>query len=73
MNNFFDEIMNMVSSEPFKPHAFYNKDGDMMEVYFKNDSCYTKTLNGDIEVHLSQENDEVVGLNILNVKKLMNL
>jgi len=65
------EYINNYKPKPFVPYAFYNADMDAIEAYFKNDSCYTKTLNNSIELHLSHDNDEIVGINILNIKKLI--
>jgi hydroxymethylglutaryl-CoA reductase len=44
---------------------------DSIEAYFKDEACYTKTLNNNIELHISFETGEVVGMNILNVQQLI--
>lgn len=68
---FLEEMMKLVPSGQFTPYAYYNEDMDAIEVYFKDESCYTKTLNNMVELHLSFENEEVVGVNILGIKKLI--
>lgn len=57
--------------EKFEPYAYYDEERDSIEVYFKDESCYAKPLNDQLELHLSFENEEVIGVNILNVKKLL--
>jgi len=70
-SQFLDEMLRLVPSVQFQPYAFYNEDMDAIETYFKDESCYTKTLNNNIELHISFETGEVVGMNILNVQKLI--
>jgi hypothetical protein len=70
-SQFLDEMLRLVPSGSFVPYAFYNEDMDSIDVYFKNDSCYTQPLNEAMNLHLSHDKDEVVGLTILNVKKLL--
>ena len=72
---FLDEMIKLAEdckkSGGFQPYAYYNEDMDAIECYFKDESCYTKTLNNMVELHLSFDNDEVVGVNILGIKKLI--
>jgi hypothetical protein len=58
-------------TEKFEPYAYYNEDTGSIEVYFKDESCYAKPLNDQLELHLSFDKEEVVGVNILNIKKLL--
>jgi hypothetical protein len=58
-------------TEKFEPYCYYNKETDSIEVYFKDESCYAKPLNDQLDLHLSFDNEEVVGVNILNVKRLL--
>jgi len=57
--------------KPFKPCAFYNKHGDQIECFIKNDEYYAKWLNPSVTVYLSMETDEVVGFVVENVKRLI--
>lgn len=68
---FLEEMIKLVPSGQFTPYAYYNEDMDAIEVYFKDASCYTKTLNNMVELHLSFDTEEVVGVNILGIKKLI--
>ena len=70
-SQFLDEMLRLLPSVQFQPYAFYNEDMDAIETYFKDESCYTKTLNNNIELHISFNTGEVVGMNILNVQKLI--
>lgn len=74
-SEFLDEMIKLAQdckdSGGFQPYAYYNEDMDAIETYFKDESCYTKTLNNMVELHLSFDNDEVVGVNILGIKKLI--
>ena len=54
----------------FVPYAFYNKHTDCIEVYFKDESTYTNPLNENVALYRSQENNEVVGVKILNARRL---
>lgn len=68
---FLEEMVKLVPSGQFTPYAYYNEDMDAIECYFKNESCYAKTLNNMVELHLSFDTEEVVGVNILGIKKLI--
>jgi hypothetical protein len=56
----------------FVPYSYYNQDLDKVSVYFKDEDCYVQTVNEDMELHISFDSKEVVGLNFLNVKQLTN-
>lgn len=74
-SQFLDEILKLAEtyggSGCFQPYAYYNEGMDSIEAYFKDEACYTKTLNNNIELHISFETGEVVGINVLNVQKLI--
>lgn len=70
-DEFLKEMIKLVPSGQFTPYAYYNKDMDSIECYFKDESCYTQPLNNMVELHLSFENKEIVGVNILGVKNLI--
>ena len=50
----------------FEPCCYYNEDGDMFEVIWKNDSCYSEQC-GNFRVMKSFETGEIVGVTIHNV------
>jgi len=77
----YDEIKEYVDSivvnnpyhkGTFVPYAHYDESLDRVSVYFKDKDAYVKTLNNNVELHISFENEEIVGVNILRVKKLLN-
>lgn len=74
-SQFLDEMLKLADtyggSGCFQPYAYYKEDIDSIEAYFKDESCYTKTLNNNIELYISFDTGEVVGMNILNVQKLI--
>lgn len=64
-------LLENVPKGPFVPYAFYNEDMNALEVYFKNDNCYTKTINDFIELHISEDTGEVVGVNVLKIMQVI--
>jgi hypothetical protein len=65
-----DEYLSTYKPGPFIPYAVYNAHRDSITVYFKKDRDYTQPLNDALELHLSQETNEIVGATIFNIKKL---
>lgn len=68
---FLEEMLKQVPSGPFVPYCYYNEDMDAIQVYFKNDESYTQPLNEAMELMLSFDKEEIVGVNIINIKKLL--
>ncbi len=66
---YFPELPKEMERPPWKPEPFYNVDGDGIELYLSDDCSYTKWLCPGVEVKLSIETDEIVGINIWGVKK----
>lgn len=56
----------------FKPSVCYNRDGDLIEVYFENDHCVAESQPG-LTIERSMETQRVVGVKVHGVKKLMGL
>ena len=56
----------------FVPYSYYNQDLDRVSVYFKDEDYYVQKVNDDLELLISFDTKEVVGLNFLNVKSLRN-
>jgi hypothetical protein len=66
------EYLNKNKDKKFEPHAYYNQDLDKINVCWKDHQCVVKPLNENIHICISQENGgEIVGVNILNAKKLL--
>ena len=63
------ELTKDIPRPPWKPEPFYNVAGDGFELYLADDvATHTKWLCPGVEVMLSLETDEVVGINIWDVK-----
>lgn len=70
-SQFLEEMLKLVPSDSFVPYTYYNDDMDSIQVYFKDENSYTQPLNKWLELHLSHDTDEVVGVNVLNVRKVL--
>ena len=62
----------------FRPYIYRSKHGKMWQIYFKDEQCYSKTVNITIrcDLTISQETGEVIGIDLwdeelakYNVKK----
>lgn len=72
---FMKEILDFVGnveSEPFKPFAYYNKDGDCIEFFLKPDDYYAERIDGLLTVYRSSDNDEIIGSLLKNIKNIFN-
>ena len=58
---------------PWKPTVFYNKEGDLLEIYLSSVSHYAKWISPGISLLLSQDNNEIVGVQIENLSKVENI
>lgn len=58
---------------PWKPNAFYNEGGDMLEVYFNDEQSYAHWLNPQITLMLSLDTKEIVGVKIYGISKMKSL
>jgi hypothetical protein len=70
-SQFLDEMIKLIPSGCFQPYAYYNEDMDAIQVYFKDSSSYTQSLNETVEIHLSHDTNEITGATILGIKKLI--
>lgn len=57
--------------EPFKPCAYYDKDGDCIEFFFSNERSYGKRLDSWVTVYRSRKTDEIVGGLLKGLHRLM--
>lgn len=64
------EYLKKISNTKFIPYIFYDKNRDVMSAYFKDDFYVVNPVGGNIELHISM-NGEIVGLNILKVKDVL--
>ena len=72
-SEFLDKMIRLVPIGPMVPHSFYNEDMDAIQVYFKDHQFYTQPLNETINLYVSFDTNEVIGVEILNVKKLLGV
>lgn len=75
-----DELMEFFKNHPpatdFFPCVYYNKDGNQIEVFWDNASCYGKELKGRDGksigcLMLDQDTDQPVGITIYSIKQLL--
>ena len=72
-HNLSPEMQKILSEAgDFKPFAWHNKDGDMIEAHWKEDACYAKFINEHITILISEATKEVVGIQIECIKRLIN-
>lgn len=48
----------------FKPHLYRNDDGNMWQVYLSDESTYTERRTLKLDVHISQDTGDIVGMNL---------
>ena len=70
-SEFLDKMIRLVPTGPMVPHSFYNEDMDAIQAYFKDHQFYTQPLNEAMNLYVSFESNEVIGIEILNVKQLL--
>lgn len=58
-------------ADPFRPMAYYDPDGDCIEVFFSNDHFVGKRLDKWVTVYINPEKNEIIGSLIKDVSKLM--
>lgn len=55
---------------PFKPHWWYNKDGDQIEIYWSEETYVAKWINPQLTLLMSHEDPEkIIGVIIEGVKR----
>lgn len=58
----------------FKPYAFYNIDGNQLEVFWEDEQDYgQETKNHAMCIHRSQEDHRVVGVTIYGIQQVMSI
>ncbi len=55
-------------AESFTPQAYYDPDGDCVELLLSNKPFYAERIDGLLTVYLSEEDDEIVGSQIKGLK-----
>lgn len=54
---------------PWKPNAYYNRDGDQLEVWLSDEESYARWICPGVTVYLSMETEEVVGVTVEGIKR----
>lgn len=55
----------------FIPYSYYNQDMDVIQVFWKNEDYYTHQLPNNINLKISLESNEIIGVDIFNVNALV--
>ena len=56
---------------PWKPNVWYNKEGDQIEVCLSTEDHYAKWITPEIDLLLSHETNEIIGIQINGVKQVL--
>jgi hypothetical protein len=72
-NSEFDALMNEIFSKPFppfKPYAYYNEDGNFLEVVLSPNSYYGKWVMNSRVMHYCDHEDreKIIGMKIQGIK-----
>ena len=59
-----EKLIREAAKHPFRPVAWYNKDGDIVEAVWKDCSYYAEWLNPQITLLRSSRTKEIVGVEI---------
>lgn len=70
----FDQVMEQLRGIPvdpvFRPRAFYNRDGDTLEIYLRRDSFIVERINSFISAFVSTSDpSQIVGLAIKKIRE----
>jgi hypothetical protein len=72
-----EDLMEFIKANPpkgpFKPHAYYNVDGNQLEVCWSDEQDYTQSIEGGMCLHRSQEDHKVVGVTIYGIQRVMSI
>ena len=71
--SFIQTVFDIASSHSgaFSPFVFYNSAGNCLEVFLSDKDYYAKWLNPNLTVYLAEGTDEVVGLVITGISRLI--
>ena len=59
-----DKLLKEAASTPFKPIAWYNTAGDLIEAMWEDCSYYAQWLNPQVTLLKKQGTDQVVGVQV---------
>ena len=56
---------------PFSPKPHYSKAGDCLFLFFKDEEYYATGFTDSVDLFKSEETDEVIGVQIHGISKLL--
>jgi ATP-dependent Clp protease ATP-binding subunit ClpA len=65
-----NDLINIVSD--FQPYGHYDADADQLEYYVSGESHYAKYIDKNLTLYYNQLTNEVIGVCLYGVKKLIN-
>lgn len=68
----FELLNTLAQISKFQPSVFYSTDKDTIEVYFKSGTAISNKLTNDIDLYRDSTNDEIIGIGIHNIQKLLD-
>lgn len=71
---YLEEKLKEMKEEKFQPNAWFNEDGDFLEVDWDDSRSYgEQTKNGRMTIMRSIETEEIVGVKVYGIRKLMSM
>lgn len=65
-----EEYLNSYQSGQFTPYALYDTSRDCVQAYFKDQEYYVEPVNDNLELYVSLETGEIVGVKIVNLREV---
>lgn len=59
----------VTANSQFRPMAYYNSDGDCIEVHLSDEAYYGKRLDGWVTAYFGEDSGEVVGCMLKGVRQ----
>ena len=64
------DYLNSYQSGGFVPYAIKDESQDSVRAYFEDQDYYVQTISENLELYISHETGEIVGVKILNLKEI---
>ena len=71
LDEFLEEMKN-IPRPPWKPGAWYNKSGDILEVHWSEKEYYARWLNHTVTLLLDFETNEVIGCQVWGLSHVLD-
>ncbi|OHB78640.1 MAG: hypothetical protein A2W31_15215 [Planctomycetes bacterium RBG_16_64_10] len=74
-DEFASRLMEMAKTAgPFKPYAWLDPDGGQLDVYWSDESYYTRPIVVDrkevMALHIGQDTGQIVGVTVFGVRRM---